>query len=104
MLIAGYIFFMAYTAFRESTLVLIDAVKNPKLRDEIVKHVEEKFHVKVEEVLIRPLGNSLSYQISIQLDRNMPLEKVHTILKDIKRSIVESFKSEEIMIIPKPSE
>jgi divalent metal cation (Fe/Co/Zn/Cd) transporter len=29
MIIAGYIFYMAYTAFRESTLVLVDGFKNP---------------------------------------------------------------------------
>lgn len=104
MIIAGYIFFMAYTAFRESTLVLIDAVKNPKLRDEITKHIEDKFRVKVEEVLIRPLGNAFSIQIYVQLDRTMPLERVHMILKDIRNSVVESFKSEETVIIPKPSD
>ena len=31
-LIAIYIFFMAYAAFKESTLALIDAVKNPALQ------------------------------------------------------------------------
>jgi divalent metal cation (Fe/Co/Zn/Cd) transporter len=33
-LIAIYIFFMAYAAFKESTLALIDAVKNPALQHE----------------------------------------------------------------------
>lgn len=31
MIIAGYIFYMVYQAFKESTLVLFDAVKNPEI-------------------------------------------------------------------------
>jgi divalent metal cation (Fe/Co/Zn/Cd) transporter len=33
--IAGYIFFMAYVALKELTLVLVDAVKDPILSDKI---------------------------------------------------------------------
>jgi hypothetical protein len=76
-------------------LVLIDAVKNPKVRDEIIKHIELEFHVMVGDVLIRPLGNAVSTQVYVLRDRNIPLEKVHLILKDIRNSVVETFKSEE---------
>ena len=37
MIIAGYIFYMAYTAFKESTLVLLDAVKNPEIENDIAE-------------------------------------------------------------------
>src|SRR5918992_1102478 len=45
MIIAGYIFYMAYQAFKESTLVLVDAVKNPEMEDQISRFVEEKFEI-----------------------------------------------------------
>src|SRR5215210_5231379 len=51
MIIAGYIFYMAYTAFKESTLVLVDAVNNPTLSTEITKHLHEKFQLYTSEVL-----------------------------------------------------
>ena len=68
MIIAGYIFYMAYTAFKESTLVLVDAVKNPQLENDIAKFVEQKFNVNVDDVLIRPLGNAFSAQLHVALD------------------------------------
>jgi cation diffusion facilitator family transporter len=68
MIIAGYIFYTAYTAFKESTLVLVDAVKNPEMEDQIVRFVEQKFDVNVDDVLIRPLGNAFSAQLHVALD------------------------------------
>ena len=59
-LIAIYIFFMAYTAFKESTLVLIDGIKNPELQHQITMHIENKFKVKVEKILLRPIGHEFS--------------------------------------------
>ena len=51
---------MTYTAFKESTLVLVDAVKNPQIEDQIARFVEQKFDVNVDDVLIRPLGHAFS--------------------------------------------
>jgi cation diffusion facilitator family transporter len=101
-LIAGYIFFMAYTAFRESTLVLIDGVKNPELQQEITLHIEKKFNVRVEKILLRPLGQNFSAQVHIELDRNMTLDKAHETLTSIRNSLIEEFKVEDPVVIPKP--
>jgi cation diffusion facilitator family transporter len=101
-LIAVYIFFMAYTAFRESTLVLIDGVKNPELQQEIAAHIEKKFNVRVEKILLRPLGQNFSAQVHIELDRNMTLDKAHETLTNIRNSLIENFKAEDPVVIPKP--
>lgn len=101
-LIAGYIFFMAYTAFRESTLVLVDAVTNPELQQRMVSHIENKFGVRVEKILLRPLGREFSAQVHVELDRNMTLEKVHERLTLIRKSVLEDFKAEDAVIVPKP--
>jgi cation diffusion facilitator family transporter len=101
-LIAVYIFFMAYTAFKESTLVLIDGVKNPELQQEIADHIEKKFNIKVEKILLRPLGRDFSAQVHVQLDRNMTLDRVHETLTWIRNSLIEDFKVEDPVIIPKP--
>jgi cation diffusion facilitator family transporter len=102
MIIAGYIFYMAYTAFKESTLVLVDAVKNPKLEHEISMFVEEKFNVNVDDVLIRPLGHAFSAQLHVALDQNLTLKDAHDILTKINAAVSERFGTEETTVIPRP--
>jgi len=101
-LIAVYIFFMSATAFKESTLVLIDGLKNPELQQEIVRHIEKTFNVKVEKILLRPLGHDFSAQVHVELDRNMTLDKAHETLTRIRNSLIEDFKAEDAVVIPKP--
>ncbi|MGI0024584.1 MAG: cation diffusion facilitator family transporter [Nitrososphaera sp.] len=102
LIIAGYIFLMAYTAFKESTLVLVDAVRNPELQLTISNHIEKKFNARVEKILIRPVGRGFSAQIHVELDRNMTLENVHEILTKIRKSVLEDLKADDAVIIPKP--
>lgn len=101
-LIAVYIFFMAYTAFRESTLVLIDGVKNPELQQQITNHIENKFGVRVEKILLRPLGHEFSAQVHVELDKNLTLEKAHETLTNIRKSLIDDFKAADPVVIPKP--
>jgi cation diffusion facilitator family transporter len=101
-IIAVYIFFMAYTAIRESTLVLLDAVKNPELQDTITKFVEKEFSVEVNEVLVRPMGHALSIQVHIFLDRSMTLDKVNDIVNKMQNTVGKKFEAEETLIIPEP--
>jgi ferrous-iron efflux pump FieF len=102
MIIAGYIFYMAYSAFKESTLVLVDAVKKPELENEISKFVEERFDVNVDDVLIRPLGHALSAQVHVAMDQNLTLKDAHEILTKINSAIRERFGTEETTVIPRP--
>ncbi len=101
-IIAVYIFFMAYTAIRESTLVLLDAVKNPELQETITKFVEKEFSVEVNEVLVRPMGHALSIQVHIFLDRSMTLDKVNDIVNKMQSMVGKKFEAEETLIIPEP--
>jgi cation diffusion facilitator family transporter len=103
MIIAGYIFYMAYTAFKESTLVLVDAVKNPQIEDQIARFVEQKFNVNVDDVLIRPLGHALSAQLHVALDQNLTLKETHDILTKINAAVSEKFGTEETTVIPRPA-
>lgn len=101
-MIAAYIYFMAYTAFKESTLVLIDGVKNPELQQQIANHIENKFNIRVEKILLRPLGQNFSAQVHVELDRNMTLDKAHETLTSIRNSLIDDFKAEDPVVIPKP--
>jgi ferrous-iron efflux pump FieF len=103
MIIAGYIFYMAYTAFKESTLVLVDAVKNPEMEDQIARFVEQKFDVNVDDVMIRPLGHAFSAQLHVVLDQNLTLKEAHEILIKINAAVSERFGTEETTVIPRPA-
>lgn len=103
MIIAGYIFYMAYTAFKESTLVLVDAVNNPEIENEISKFVEQRFNVNVDDVLIRPLGHAFSAELHVALDQNMTLKDAHDILTKINTAVTERFATEGTTVIPRPA-
>jgi divalent metal cation (Fe/Co/Zn/Cd) transporter len=66
-LIAIYIFFMAYTAFKESTLVLIDAIKNPELQHEMTQHIEGKFKVQGKRSCSGRLGRTFQLKCTSSL-------------------------------------
>lgn len=101
-LIAGYIFYMAFTALKESALVLVDAVKNPEMQAEMVQHIQSKFGLKVEKILLRPSGQEFFAQVHIELDRNMSLEKANELMARIRESVMQEFQTEDTVVIPKP--
>ena len=100
LIIAGYIFFMAYVALKESTLVLLDAVNNPTLSTEITKHVHEKFQLYTSEVLIRPLGHTIEAHVNVKLDPALTLEDTLKITQEVKASISDEFKIKDVVVIP----
>ena len=102
-IIAGYIFYMAYSAFKGSTLVLVDAVTNPKLQEEIILHIKRNFNVTAEQVRVRPLGNAFSAQVQIVLDRTMTLDDIHALTTKIRESVEKEFETEETVVIPRPA-
>lgn len=103
MIIAGYIFFMAYVAVKESTLVLVDAVNDPILSDNIKEHVEKKFNIETSSVLIRPLGHSFAVEVNIKLNPDITLKEITKIVNEIQLSIIKTFKTANTLVIPHPS-
>lgn len=102
MIIAGYIFFMAYVALKESTFVLLDAVNNPQLSDNIRTYIEKEFSIPVSKVLLRPLGHSLNIEVHVVLDPLSTLKESHEFVKVIRTSLIKKFKNSEILVIPYP--
>jgi cation diffusion facilitator family transporter len=100
LIIAGYIFFMAYVALRESTLVLLDAVNNPDLSMDITKYIHEKFNLYASDVRIRPLGHAVEAHVSIKLDPGLTLKDTLHLTHDIQASISNKFKIKEVIVIP----
>ena len=82
MVIAGYIFSVAYISLKQSSLILIDAWHNPATIDYVTKAVEEKFDggVKVRSVKLRQTGMVSQAEVHIEMDGNRPLREVENIL------------------------
>jgi len=100
LIIAGYIFFMAYVALRESTLVLLDAVNNPNLSEQIAEHIQKNFQLTAGDILIRPLGHAIEAHINIILEPDMTLKDILKVTDDIKKSTADEFKINQIVVIP----
>lgn len=102
MIIAGYIFFMAYSAIKESALVLVDAVHNPELVESIKYKIQEKFNVQTDGVFLRPVGNEFNAEIHILLPSEARLDEIHKLISSISATIREDFVINRLVVIPKP--
>src|SRR5712691_11359162 len=72
-IIAGYIFSVAYVSLRQSSLILVDSWQNPKATDLVRQIIEDKFkkrdQVKVRSILLRPAGMMVVFAaVHIELD------------------------------------
>lgn len=102
MIIAGYIFLMAYTAIKESTLVLVDAVNNPQITDSIRKIIYEKFVIKTKDVYLRPIGSEFNAEIHILLPSETRLDETSKIVKAISDTIKNELDLAHVVIVPEP--
>lgn len=101
-IIAGYIFLMAYTAIRESTLVLVDAVDNPQMIDDIRHFISSKFRVKTKEIFLRPVGKEFNAEIHIFLPNETRLDETNKIIKSIEKDIKNEMSLARVIIIAEP--
>jgi cation diffusion facilitator family transporter len=102
MIIAGYIFLMAYTAIKESTLVLVDAVNDPQITDSIRKIIYEKFVIRTKDIYLRPVGTEFNAEIHILLSSETRLDETSKIVKTISDTIKNELDIASVVIVPEP--
>lgn len=79
MIIAGYIFSVAYISLKRSSLILVDSWQDPKVTEIVKRTIEEKFGrepVKVRSVLLRPMGMGATAAVHIEVNGSKPLTDV----------------------------
>jgi cation diffusion facilitator family transporter len=101
-IIAGYIFLMAYTAIRESSLVLVDAVDNPKIMDNISDLIFSRFKIKTKEIFLRPMGSDFNAEIHIVLPNETRLDETSKIVKSITVLVKNEMLLARVVIIAEP--
>lgn len=104
MIIAGYIFSVAYLSLRQSSLILVDAWHSPKITELVKKIIEEKFgyeQITVKSVLLRSAGMINQAEVHIEVDGNKPLRDIELLSGEIQNSIRSEIPTmERISVIP----
>lgn len=103
-IIAGYIFLMAYTAIRESTLVLVDAVDNPQMTDDIKNLIFLKFKIKTREIFLRPVGSEFNAEIHIVFPNDTRLDETSKTAKTVSTVVKNEMGLARVIIIPEPEQ
>jgi cation diffusion facilitator family transporter len=89
-IIAGYIFSVAYVSLKQSSLILVDSWQNPKVTDLIKQTIEDKFKekVKVQQILLRPAGMMVVFAaVDIEVDGSKRLADVELLTREVERAI-----------------
>ena len=102
MIIAGYIFVMAYIAIRESALVLVDAVENPQMTESIKRIIYNKFKINTKDIFLRPVGREFNAEIHIVLPNETRLDDTSRVVKDISNLIKNELGLARVVIVPEP--
>jgi divalent metal cation (Fe/Co/Zn/Cd) transporter len=104
MIIAGYIFSVAYMSLRQSSLILVDAWQNPGVSDMVKQLIESKFKdepMKVKSVFLRPTGMAAHAEVHIEVDGNKKLADFEILSLRIQNLVRSKFRSiDRISVIP----
>jgi len=101
MLIAGFIFSVAYVSLKQSSLILVDAWHNPISSDYMKKLVEERFQgmIKVRSIKLRQTGMISQAEIHVEMDGSKPLNEVEEVLLNTVRVIKSKVPSMDIVLV-----
>ncbi|MDQ6865654.1 MAG: cation diffusion facilitator family transporter [Thermoproteota archaeon] len=91
-IIAGYIFSVAYVSLKQSSLILVDSWQNPKVTDLIRQIIEDKFNkkdqIKVRSILLRPAGMRVVFAaVHIEVDGSKTLADVELLTREVEMVI-----------------
>jgi cation diffusion facilitator family transporter len=105
-IIAGYIFSVAYVSIKRTSLTLVDSWQDPQVTDLVRKSIEQKFGacepIKVRSVLLRPKGmGAIAAIIHIEVDGSKPLTDVELLSVEIEMEVRSKISSiERISVVP----
>lgn len=91
-IIAGYIFSVAYVSLKQSSLILVDSWQNPKVTDLVRQIIEDKFkkkdQIKVRSILLRPAGMRVVFAaVHIEIDGSKTLAEVELLTREVEMVI-----------------
>ena len=87
LIIAIYIYSVAYISLREASLVLLDAFQSPEVVDKVKEVIESRQGIKVESVRLRRSGPLIVGVIHVLADGSLTLDEVGRIRTHIKADL-----------------
>ena len=101
MVIAGFIFSVAYVSLKQSSLILVDAWNNPVSTDFMKKLVEQKFEgdVTVRSIKLRQTGVISRAEIHVEMDGKKPLNEVEMVLLNTQNVIKSQIPSMDVVLV-----
>jgi cation diffusion facilitator family transporter len=101
LVIAGFIFSVAYVSLKQSSLILVDAWHNPVSSDHIKKLIEQKFEtkVRVRSIKLRQTGIISRAEIHLEIDGNKPLNEVEMYLLNTESVIKSNIPSMDVVLV-----
>ena len=101
MVIAGFIFSVAYVSLKQSSLILVDAWNNPVSTDFMKKLVEQKFEgdVTVRSIKLRQTGVISRAEIHVEMDGKKPLNEVEMVLLNTQNVIKSRMPSMDVVLV-----
>ena len=101
MVIAGFIFSVAYVSLKQSSLILVDAWNNPVSTDFMKKLVEQKFEgdVTVRSIKLRQTGIISRAEIHVEMDGKKPLNEVEMVLLNTQKVIKSRMPSMDVVLV-----
>jgi cation diffusion facilitator family transporter len=101
LVIAGFIFSVAYVSLKQSSLILVDAWHNPVSADYIKRLIEQKFEaeVRVRSIKLRQTGMISRAEIHLEMDGNKPLNEVEMYLLNTESVIKSNIPSMDVVLV-----
>ena len=101
MMIAGFIFSVAYVSLKQSSLILVDAWHNPVSVEYIKGLIEQKIEggVNVRSIKLRQTGIISRAEIHFEIDGNKPLTEVEAVMQNTERVIKSSIPNMDVVLV-----
>ena len=85
--IAAYIYTVAYVSIRESSYVLVDAFNSPEVVEEIKRIIEVGYRAKVDSVRLRRVGPLIEGVIRVVADGRATLDEIVEVRAKMKADL-----------------
>ena len=103
LIVSFYIVFVAITTIRQASLVLTDGFNNPELVKYISFIIRKHPAVKLKEMKLRMAGPYILGEVTLNVDSEMTIGKVHAMKNKIREDIMKSIRGvKDLTILAEP--
>ena len=100
-IIAGYIFTVAYVSIKSASFVLVDANYDRDLAAKVRRQIESVFKVKVKTVMLRPVGPFFHCELGLKVSGRMKVEELKRLSRTIERYVdKENWDINRVTVVP----